>query len=107
MNPIVIFGLIQGAVTLISKFMDGKKTKAGLGLVAVGTGVSAVSLWGVDIAPEQLLGVVKQVLGLFGYQVTAVADQAAQSLLGNVLSLLGAGVALYGYLRKGELVVKE
>jgi hypothetical protein len=106
LNPLIIFGLIQGVVTLISKFMDGKKTKAGIGLVAVGTGVSAVSLWGVDVAPDQILSGIKQLLGLVGYQVSSVADQTGQSLLGNLLSFVGSALALYGYYRKGELVKK-
>lgn len=107
MNPLIIFGLIQGLVTLVSKFMEGKKTKTGLGLVAVGTGVSAVSLWGVDVAPDQVLNVVKQLLSLFGYQVTDIADSAAQALLGNLLNLIGTGLAFYGYIKKGQVVAKS
>jgi hypothetical protein len=106
LNPLIIFELIQGVVTLISKFMDGKKTKAGVGLVVAGANVSAVSLWGVDIAPEQVLGVIKQLLGLFGYQLNGDADATAQSLLGNVLTLVGSALAMYGYYRKGEMVTK-
>ena len=107
MNPLVVFGLIQGLVTLVSKFMDGKKTKAGVGLVVAGAGVSAVSLWGVDVAPEQVLGVIKQVISLFGYHLNGDADATAQSLLGNLLTLVGSGIAMYGYVRKGQLVEKQ
>jgi hypothetical protein len=68
--------------------------------------VSAVSLWGVDVAPDHVVAVVKQILGLFGCQVSSVADATAQSLFGDVLSLIGSAVAMYGYYPKDELVTK-
>lgn len=99
--------LLKGILDFVGRVMEGRKTKTGLGLVAIGTGVSAFSVWGVDIAPDQVLNVIKQVLGLFGYQVTGIADAAAQSLLGNLINLIGAGIALYGYFKKGEAVSKS
>lgn len=107
MNPIIVFGLIQGLVTLVSKFMDGKKTKAGVGMVVAGSAVSAVSLWGVDVTPDQIVYGLQQVLALFGYQMAGDVEAAAQMLFGNLLSAIGAGLALYGYQRKGQLVSKR
>lgn len=106
MNLLGIGALLSAIVDLVSKVMDGKKTKAGLGVVAVGAAIPALSFFGVDVTPDAVVSAVNQVLALFGYHVVGDAAQVAQTFLGSLVSLIGSVIALYGYAKKGQLISK-
>jgi hypothetical protein len=107
LNPLIVFGLIQGLVTLVSKFMDGRKTKTGVAVALAGGALPVLSVFGVDVTPEGITSVVTQVLALFQLSLVTDAQTAAQSVFGGLLSAIGSGIALYGYYKKGQLVVKK
>jgi len=98
--------VLKAIIDFASKVMDGKKTKAGVAIALAGGSLPSLALFGVDITPDAVINAVNQILGLFGYHIVGDVQQVAQTFLGNVLTLVGSGIALYGYARKGELIAK-